>query len=133
MTFEKEEDVKSSLREMINRINEDRRRIRLVEQSVERTENSISSLEHAVITQMSDLKIALERAANKMSDVSNRLGILESDIARLNKLLGKTATKIELKQLENFIDLVNPITSKFVTKDELERAFEDRTKNKTQV
>lgn len=133
MAFEKPEDAKKSIREIINRINEDRRRIRLAEQNVDRVESSMSSLEHAALTQTGDLRVALERINNKLTDMTNRLNLLESEISRFNKLIGKSATKIELKQLESFIDLVNPVTSKFVTKDQLERAFDDRVKRKAQI
>jgi len=77
---------------------------------------------------MGDLKISLDRINNKLSSAAERLNLIETNIAKLNKQISKSATRIELKQIESFIDLVNPITSKFITKDELERAFEERLK-----
>ena len=118
------------LTELVRRINEDRRRIRLIEQNINRVEQSISSVEGSVISQMGDLKITLDRINNKLAAAADRLNVIETDVARLNKQVSKSATRIELKQIESFIDLVNPITSKFITKDELERAFEERLKRK---
>lgn len=116
--------------ELVRRINEDRRRIRLIEQSIDRVEQSLSSVERSVISQMGDLKISLDRINNKLASAAERLSLIESDIVRLNKQTSKSATRIELKQIESFIDLVNPITSKFITKDELERALDERLKRK---
>lgn len=131
MAIEKQVDIKGALSEVVNRINEDRRRIRLIEQSIDRIESSMNALESSLLSQISDLKITLERIRNDVSETSTKVIAMEAEVLRLGKLVGKAATKIEVKQLESFIDLVNPVTSKFVTKDELERAFEERGKVKT--
>lgn len=133
MAIEKAEDVKKVLNEVVNRMNEDRRRIRLIEQNIDRIESSVSSLESNVLTQMGDIKLTLDKINNRLSEVSTKMDAVETEILKFRKLIGKAATKVELKQLESFIDLVSPITSKFVTKDELERAFERRLKKKAKI
>lgn len=130
MAAQKPKELKDMLSELVRRINEDRRRIRLMEQSIDRLENSLSSIESSVLSQMGDLKISLDRINSKLSLSAERLNLIESDITKLKKQASRGATKIELKQVESFIDLVNPVTSKFVTKDELDRAFDERLKRK---
>ena len=123
-------DVQIVLNELVRRINEDARRIRSLEQRNERIETSFSNLEDRLLTQLTDLKISLERLGNKISSVSDRIVGMETDISRMNKELKKTASKIEVKQLETYLEIINPITSKFVTKDELENALEDKAARK---
>lgn len=130
MAFEKPEELKDVINELVKRMNEDRRRIRLIEQSIDRLENSMSSIEETALSQMGDLKLSLDRINTKLAPLTERLNIIENDIIKLNKQMSKGATKIELKQIESFIDLVNPVTSKFVTKDELDRALDERLKRK---
>lgn len=130
MAPQKDKELKGVMNELVRRMNEDRRRIRLMEQNIGRVENSLSSLESSVLSQMGDLKISLDRINSKLATAAEKLNLIENDITRLKKQANKSATKIELKQIESFIDLVNPITSKFVTKDELDRALEDRLKRK---
>jgi chromosome segregation ATPase len=130
LASQKPKELKDMLSELVRRINEDRRRIRLMEQNIGRLENSLSSIESSVLSQMGDLKISLDRINNKLSLSTERLNLIESDITKLKKQVSVGATKIELKQVESFIDLVNPVTSKFVTKDELDRAFDERLKRK---
>jgi len=130
LVFEKPEEANAVLSELIKRINEDRRMMRLVEQSVERLENSLSALEGSALSQMSDFKLSLDRIGSKIEATAARLNAIESNIAKLGKGVDKAATKLELKQLESFIDLVNPVTSKFVTKDELDRALEERARKR---
>jgi len=130
LVFEKPEEANAVLSELIKRINEDRRMMRLVEQSVERLENSLSALEGSALSQMSDFKLSLDRIGSKIEATAARLNAIEANIAKLGKGVDKAATKLELKQLESFIDLVNPVTSKFVTKDELDRALEERARKR---
>jgi len=133
LSFEKEqtpEDVRIATNEMVRRLNEASRRVKAVEQRMDKIESDLETLEDTALGQMNDIKVNLERILTKIDDVSNRLNILESDIVRINKDLGKAATKAEIKQIETFIDIVNPITSKFVTRDELERVFEEKLKKR---
>jgi len=116
---------KALMPELVKRMNENARRLHLLEQKIERVESGMRGLDETVLTQLADLKLGLEKISNKLADISDRLATTENETARLNMRLDKAATKSEVKQLETFIDLINPITSKFVTKDELERALED--------
>lgn len=126
MALDKQENTKKVFSELVNRINEDRRRIRLMEQNIDRLEESINSTESDLLARISEFRILIERMERKLSETTTRMVSLEAEISRLDNSVKKAASKIDLKQLENFIDLVNPITSKFVTKEELERAIEER-------
>jgi predicted nucleic acid-binding Zn-ribbon protein len=130
MAFEKPADLKVVASEIINRINEDTRRIRLLEQRIERTESRLSEIEKTVLTQMDDLKISLERIGNKINSISDKLATLENENLRINKALEKTVSKAEVKELEAFVEAINPITSKFATKDEIERMLEEKLRKK---
>jgi len=123
-------DFPAMTNEMVRRMNEYSRRIKNLEQSLDRIETRVENMEQTVLTQMNDLKISLERIGQKISGVSDRLNTIETEILRINKDLGKSALKSDVKKLETFIDLVNPITARFVTKDELERALEERIHKK---
>ena len=127
---EKAAEIKEITSEIVRRINEDTRRIKLLEQTSERIQTRMDQIEEAVLNQMNDLKIDLDKISIKINSVSDRLKAIENEIIRINKDLAKTATKAEVKQLETFIDLINPITSKFITKDQLERALEERLAKK---
>ena len=112
--------------ELVRRLNENSRRLRIMEEKLDKLETSMALLEENTINQMNDMKIGLDRISAKISAVGDKLVSIETDMSKINRELGKTATKNEVKQIETFIDLINPITAKFVTKDELERAFEDK-------
>jgi len=132
LPFEKQPavDISTMTNEMVRRLNEYSRRIKNIEQRLERMESRIDMIEETILNQINDLKINLDKIGQKIMGVSDRLNVMENEILRINKDLSKTALKSDIKKLETFIDIVNPITAKFVTKDELERALEERVRKK---
>jgi len=123
-------DISSITNEMVRRLNEYSKRIKNIEQKADRLENRVGSIEEIVLTQMGDIKVSLERMSQKISLISERLTTIENEILRVNKDLSKAALKSDVKKIETFIDIVNPITAKFVTRDELERIIEEKVRRK---
>lgn len=128
MVFERTPPKKDITTELVKRLNMNGRRIRSLEDRVERVENRVRGMEERVLEQMNTLKIDLERISQKIAYATQKLADINKEILRINKELSKTATKREVKEVQSFIDLVNPITAKFVTKDELERRLEELVK-----
>jgi predicted nucleic acid-binding Zn-ribbon protein len=118
------------LNELVKRMNEYGRRIDSLEQRAERTEIRIGNVEQTAITHLNNLEITLESIAQNIVSLSERLGKIENEIARLNKELGKTALKSDIKKVEAFIDVVNPITSKFITREEAESMLASKEKRR---
>jgi len=118
------------MNELVRRLNENSRRIKYVEQKAEKVESTVTTLEETALMRMNDLKINLERIEQKMTSLAERLNVIESEILHANKEIGKSVTKAEIKHLEAYIDLMNPITSKFITREELERVLEENAPKK---
>jgi len=123
-------DVASITNEMVRRLNEYSNRIKNIEQRLERVENRVSGIEETVLSQMGNLNVGLERMSQKISSLSDKLTTIENEMMRINKDLSKAALKSDIKKIETFIDIVNPVTAKFVTRDELDRTLEERMKKK---
>jgi len=133
MVFEKEQqqDISAVSSEIVKMVNTNTRRIRAIEQRLYGSERRIGSLEEKVIDEMDDLRRGFEQISLDIKAVSESLSEIRSEILKLNKNLDKTAKKSEVKELESLIDLYNPIKSKFVTRDEVERLIEEKPENKT--
>lgn len=124
---ERTTDIRVLTSELVKRMNQDTRRIRNVEQRMDRIEMGISALEETVQTQMQDLKNNLGKIVSDIKNVSEKLITIEAEISKMNKELERKVGKTELKQLEAYINLISPMTTKFVTKEELERAIEEKS------
>ncbi|MBI2084107.1 MAG: hypothetical protein HYT70_00630 [Candidatus Aenigmarchaeota archaeon] len=121
LQFEQHGDITRLAEELVKRLNENTRRIRIVEQRMDRMDNSINALEDNTLNQLNDLKMFLEKITDRLVSLSEKLVGIESEILRLSKELSKTATKREFKEIETYMELINPVTAKYVTKDEMER------------
>lgn len=123
-------DISSDMRilanELVKRANDETRRTRLLEQRVDRFEIEINRVEDLINSQTSEFKSQLEVIANGIKSLVERMTIMESSILRIEKELQKRATKGELKQIESYMDLMSPINSKFVTKEELNVIIEEK-------
>ncbi len=121
LSFERRDDMTALASELVKRVNEDTRRIRAIEQRMDRMENSISALQDSTLNHLNELKIFMEKMTDRLVLLSEKLVSIENEILRVNKDLSKTATKREFKEIETYMELINPVTAKYVTKDEMER------------
>jgi len=130
LPFEKQQpsELAGMTAEVVHRLNESSRRMKTIEQRIDRIEQQIQTLEETALTQMDDIRVNLERIVAKITGIAERLTGIENELLRINKEMSKTATKAEVKQIETYIDVMNPIKSSFVTKNELERILDERIK-----
>lgn len=115
--------------EVVRITNENTRRIRMLEQSLESSRNRITSLEERMIEEMGDIKKWMDQLAVDVKEVSKNLKEIRAEIIRMDKEMNKTARKSEIKEIESLLDLYNPIKSHFVTSEDVIRII-DRELNK---
>jgi len=120
------------INEILFRINEHARRIRLLEERVDRIVSSIHILEEEVKDRSSEIRVGLERRDLKIKQIMEEIDIIKKEVSRINEAIEKLASKSELNEIKNFIEILNPITSKFVTRDEVKRMLEDFNSLKSQ-
>ncbi len=128
MVFEKRpEEVGGFQTEIVRRTNDNTRRIRMLEQSLDVLNSRVSGIEEQVISDMDALRKNLDQLSLDIRELGKTLNELRGEILKINKNLDKTARKTEIKELESLLELYSPIRSKFVTKDELEKILEEKT------
>lgn len=127
---EKTSDLRVLATELVRRANDETRRTRLLEQRVDRFEADMNSLENTISSNSAEIKLQLDSISKSIKAISDKIVVLENATSRIEKEIVKRATKAELKQLDSYISLISPITSKFVTKEEMERAMEEKFSKK---
>lgn len=128
MVFEKKPVGQPVASVTIERINNNTRRIRVLEQRLDGISSRIESLEERIIDDVDTLKKGVDRLFLDIKDVSESLTNIRGEILKLNKNIEKTAKKAELKELESLLELYSPIKSKFVTMDQVRRLIEESKK-----
>lgn len=130
---EKTSDIRILTSELVKRLNEDTRRIRALEQRMERFELGLSALEQDFDTQMQEVRKTTEQIVENLRGVSEKITLFENEFQRVRKELDKRATKLEVKEMENYFSLVSPITTKIETKETEETENEKRKLEKPQI
>lgn len=119
-------DIDIILSELVRKVNESGRRMRILEERSASIENRLNSLEEAILRNAENSRGSLEKIENHFKGLDASMLKAENDLGRITKEMEKTAKRIELKELENLISLYNPIKSRFVTKEEVLRMLKER-------
>jgi len=110
-------------------LNELNRRVRMIEVKLDKLEERILSIEKFLEQLENDFRIQKDVIEKKILDLRNEISILSEKIETLNKKSEQFATKTEFQKVKMFLDIVNPLTSNFVTREELETKIEDLKKS----
>jgi len=110
-------------------LNELNRRVRMIEIKMEKIEERLTALEKNLEQLQTDLRIMKNLNEKKILDLKNEVSTLNDKIEAFIKKSEQFATKVEFQKIKTFIDIVNPLTSNFVTKDELESEINELKKS----
>jgi predicted transcriptional regulator len=115
------------INELVKRVNEDSRRLRSLEERSRALETKFSSISKDIIEIKEFLKTGFEDQKQFKKDLNITIMKLENEITKIKKILEKTVRRSELDEIENFIDLISPLNSQFVTRKELQDSLKQRS------
>ncbi len=118
-------NVQAVIGELIRRFNDNSKRLRLVEQKMSGLESTLSNIDQSVVEQFKQAKLSTDKLNAKIDELANRVSKIEDDTRKLSKQMERAATKTELREIQGFIDLINPIKSQFITISEVRKMLED--------
>ncbi len=98
-----------ALKKILARVNENSRQLRILEESLERERESRRVMEDELLKAMQDIKVSLERTIRKLEGLANKLKEMEEKINDLQVELSKKVNKEELKELEEYVELLSPL------------------------
>ncbi len=114
------------LKELVRRSNDYSKRLRILEQRGDMLENRINSLqsfmdEHS--KQIQDSVSKIEKIVNK-EDV--KVSRMEDRLRQIGVYVKKLATTSKVRELEQLLEIYNPLKSNFTTKEEVQRIIEEK-------
>ncbi|MEA3342727.1 MAG: hypothetical protein U9Q92_01040 [archaeon] len=114
------------LNNVVNRVNDNSKRIRELEENIRNLKEQLNSLQTESIKQKKNIIDDETSTKNATKQILDRLANLEVDIDKINREIKEMISRREMKEIENYLDLINPITAKFVTKKEVEELIQER-------
>jgi predicted nucleic acid-binding Zn-ribbon protein len=110
-------------------LNELNRRVRMIEIKVDKIEERLLSLEKSIQQLENELKILKDISEKKALDIKNEVSTVNEKIEAINKKMEQFVSKTELQKIKMFLEIINPLTSNFVLRDELEAKIEELKKS----
>jgi len=112
--------------DLINRVNENVQRLRIIEQKLQAIDNRINSVEQNMVIYNKNVQKMLSERDSKITALEERLEKVETTYNEILKQLKLVATKANVEELKELISIYDPLKSKFVTREEMERFVEEK-------
>lgn len=118
------------INEVIERVNSDTQRLRVLEQSSGSLASRLDGLEQAMLQHKKESQKHASDLAAQISLLDERVSKAESTMKEIVEHIRKLVTQSQIKELENLVDIYNPIKSNFVTREELDKILSERLRKK---
>ena len=105
-------DIQGILNEAFRRLNENTSRLRALEERNDLVENRITSLQDGLLRNTDSDRTRADNTVAQLVSLEERLVKVENDVARLSKLVEKSAKESEMAQLRELVDLYSPFKKK---------------------
>ena len=130
VTMPERMSVGTILNKMIERVNANIRRLRVLEQEASSTKTRLTAVEEDLLGKKKSSADAAVQMQETVESLENRIISLETTQKEIINQLKKTTTSAKIKELEELMAVYNPLASQFTTKEEVERMIEERSASK---
>ncbi|MFP4038353.1 MAG: hypothetical protein ACLFTA_01060, partial [Candidatus Nanohaloarchaea archaeon] len=90
----------------------------------------VNTLDDTVLEKNKDLSSDIQDLEDEMEQLRDRVANMEVDIKELNREKRKFVTSSEIDEIENYMDLMNPLNSSFITETQLNEEMEEKASKK---
>ncbi|MFB6145986.1 MAG: hypothetical protein ABEJ99_05815 [Candidatus Nanohaloarchaea archaeon] len=114
------------INQIVNRVNDFNRRVRNLEEKIRNLNARVNTLDDTILNKTKDISNDMQDLEEDLSELRDRIANMEVDIKEINREKRKYVTSQELEEIENYMDLMNPIQSSFATKKEVKEMIGDK-------
>lgn len=121
------------INQIINRVNDFNRRMRDLEEKIRNLTARVNTLDDTIMNKTKTLNSDIQELDDEISEVRDRIANLEVDVKEINREKRKFVSKQELEEMENYMDLMNPVNSNFVTEKQVEQKVSNKALSREEV
>jgi vacuolar-type H+-ATPase subunit I/STV1 len=118
--------INTILNDVIQRVNDDTQRLRILEQSSESLTSRVNTLEQGMVQNRKEFQRAFSEINEGIGLLDDRLNKTENTMKEVINHVKKLVTESQVKELQDLIEIYNPVKSNFVTKEEMEKFVSER-------
>lgn len=113
------------INQIVKRVNDFNRRVRDLEEKVRNINARINTLDDSILEKTKSLSNDIQELEDEIEEVRDRLANIEVDVKEVNREKRRFVTEQQLDEMENYMKLMNPINSAFITKKEAKQMVKD--------
>lgn len=121
------------INQLVNRVNDFNRRMRDLEEKIRNLTARVNTLDDTIMNKTKTLNSDIQELEDDIGDVRDRIANLEVDVKEINREKRKFVSKQELEEMENYMDLMNPVNSNFTTENQVDKKVENKTFSKAEI
>lgn len=106
------------INEIVGRVNDNTKRLRLLEDRERLLTSRISSMDESVFDKIKGLENSINELGLKITAQDEKIATLQNTLKEVVKQLQFLARKSEVKKLEETLKIFDPLKSQLVTKEE---------------
>lgn len=115
------------INQVVNRVNDFNRRVRDLEEKIRNLNARVNTLDDTILNKTKSISTDIQDLEDEIEDLRDRIANMEVDIKEINREKRNFVSSQELEEIENYMDLMNPINSSFTTKKEVKELIDKKT------
>jgi Mg2+ and Co2+ transporter CorA len=118
--------LQAAVYDLINRTNDNIRRLRVIEEEVKAINARVNSMEQNAMNLSRSTQKSLADRDKNISGLEDRVMKMETVTKEMIKQMKGMATKSNVEDVKTMLSIYSPLESKFATKEEVERMIEEK-------
>lgn len=119
--------------ELTRRVNDNIRRIRMVEERLRNLDARVNNLDQSLLNETKNINRQIAENSEAVRLIQDRLANIENGLATATREIKRLVTRSEIKEIENYVELIKPITTKFVTHGEVKEMIKASIEEQAEV
>ncbi len=119
MPFSSDNTNVALVNELARRLNDNTRRIRTLEEKLISLDSRVNGHDQRIMDTTKQMNSEELEVSNELTEIKDKLANMTLDIQNLKSEIRKAATVNDMREVQDYIELINPITTKFATKGEV--------------
>ena len=113
------------LNQLSRRLNDNTRRIRILEEKFDNVEGRLNIIEKRVMDDFQQTNRIFAETKEDTKTLGDRAANMTVDIKKINTHLSKMISRKEFIELQEYMRLISPVTTKYITRKEAEELIKE--------
>lgn len=122
----KEDSSQKLLQDISKKLNDNMRRIRVLEETIRSINLRTNDIEERLINEIKKINEITSKFESTLAELNTKTSNIFIEMDEIKKDMSKLVKRSEFKEIETYLDLIKPMTSKYITEKELRAILKEK-------